>query len=98
MTQAAYGPHSVNRGRSAGCETKAISTPTGNRIDVYFELNARPSATPAPIHARSDSGPRGADWMATVMKYMATATAASRDASGVARTRPAAANGMTLMM
>src|SRR3954471_6192781 len=74
-----------------------ITTPTGRKIDVYFDENASPSATPVSVHQPSDAGDDVSDSRARTTQYSPSAVAASKGASGVARMSPAAANGSALM-
>ena len=63
-TQATYGPGSRRRARSDGRTSTAATTEIGSRIDVYFDANASPSATPAAAHQPSEALERGGDWSA----------------------------------
>src|SRR4051794_14748440 len=78
---ATYGPHSAKRGHSCRCDTKAINTPIGSRMDVYFEENERPSITPAQAHDFNDSALRSSDCSARMMKKSVSAVNASSGAS-----------------
>src|SRR5262245_53738808 len=94
---AAYGPGSRSRARRSGRAITAMTTANGKKIDVYFEAKATPVAMPTAVHHRSDApDPIGVSRTRT-MQYTPTAIAASSGASGVARIKPAAASGRTLM-
>src|SRR5512146_1564844 len=57
---ATYGPGSRKRARKSGRNDIATATPTGTKIDVYFDTNAAPSAIPAATHHRSAAAEAGA--------------------------------------